>query len=236
MIFNTNMTRHAKNCTAGAFYTYSEKKKDASASGYGTSSQRLGKDSMNSFDCCALTLQPCQNPVITKDGYLFEKSAILEYIITKKREYARNLKEYNRCKESQVDSTLNSSNAIINKLDKISKSLIEATTLSNNSNNNDNNSISNMANGMDKKLPSFWVPSETPNNKLTLPKAPNSNIYCPVSNKPLRVKDLIDVKFTLVNEKDKNSTSLILSQSRYKCPITHDILSNSVACAVLKPT
>lgn len=59
------MTRHARNCTAGAVYTYNEKKRDAAESGYGTNQQRIGKDSIKSFDCCSLTLQPCRNPVIT---------------------------------------------------------------------------------------------------------------------------------------------------------------------------
>lgn len=59
------MTRHARNCTAGAVYTYHEKKKDAAASGYGTNTQRVGKDSVKDFDCCCLTLQPCRYPVIT---------------------------------------------------------------------------------------------------------------------------------------------------------------------------
>lgn len=59
------MTRHARNCTAGAVYTYNEKKRDAAESGYGTNQQRIGKDSIKNFDCCSLTLQPCRNPVIT---------------------------------------------------------------------------------------------------------------------------------------------------------------------------
>jgi len=63
------MTRHARNCTAGAVYTYHEKKKDAAASGYGTNTQRVGKDSVKDFDCCCLTLQPCRNPVITYVSY-----------------------------------------------------------------------------------------------------------------------------------------------------------------------
>lgn len=33
-----------------------------------------------------------------KDGYLFDKEAILTYIITKKNEYSRKLKEYERQK------------------------------------------------------------------------------------------------------------------------------------------
>ena len=40
------MTRHARNCTAGAVYSYHEKKKDTKTSGYGSQSMRLGKDSV----------------------------------------------------------------------------------------------------------------------------------------------------------------------------------------------
>lgn len=57
-----------------------------------------------------------------------------------------------------------------------------------------------------------------------------------MSGKPLKLKDLIDVKFTpLENKSDKKST-LITKENRYMCPVTHDVLSNSVPCAVLKPT
>ena len=40
------MTRHARNCTAGAVYTYHERKKDTKQSGYGSKDVRLGKDSI----------------------------------------------------------------------------------------------------------------------------------------------------------------------------------------------
>lgn len=36
-----------------------------------------------------------------KDGYLFDKEAILQYIITKKTEYAKKLKEYERQKHAE---------------------------------------------------------------------------------------------------------------------------------------
>lgn len=36
-----------------------------------------------------------------KDGYLFDKESILEYILTKKREYARKLKEYEKQKQKK---------------------------------------------------------------------------------------------------------------------------------------
>lgn len=231
------MTRHARNCTAGAVYTYHEKKKDAQASGYGTNAQRLGKDSVKSFDCCSLTLQPCRNPVITKDGYLFDKEAILEYIISKKNEHSRKLKEYERLKkkdeeelavkeatetEKKVQTFLKNENNIVSKPIDGFKS--EPST----------SSISNMANGKDKVLPSFWVPGQTPQAKKSKLEKPDSTIYCPVSGKPLKVKDLIDVKFSPVKEDGKKS--IHTQENRYMCAVTHDILSNSVPCAVLKPT
>lgn len=77
------MTRHARNCTAGAVYTYHEKKRDAAASGYGTNNQRLGKDSIKDFDCCSLSLQPCRNPVITYVNLIYFKPKYHLYISVK---------------------------------------------------------------------------------------------------------------------------------------------------------
>lgn len=54
-----------------------------------------------------------------------------------------------------------------------------------------------------------------------------------MSGKPLRIKDLIPVKFTVAAGDDK---SLITREVRYKCAVTHDALGNSVPCAVLKNT
>lgn len=234
------MTRHARNCTAGAVYTYNEKKRDAAESGYGTNAQRLGKDSVKSFDCCSLTLQPCRNPVVTKDGFLFDKEAILQYIITKKNEYSRKLKEYERLKKSEenvvnqelsrqqqecVEQFVKSGKPVNGSVEKPSTSK-EAK---------EESSISNMANGNATKLPAFWLPSECPNAGKAKAKKPDPTIYCPVSQQVLKVKDLIDVKFTLVKDGDTKK-SLIAKEARYMCPVTHDILSNAVPCAILRPT
>ena len=44
------MTRHGRNATNSAVYTYHERKKDANASGYGSDKCRLGKDSLKGKD------------------------------------------------------------------------------------------------------------------------------------------------------------------------------------------
>ncbi|KAL0126231.1 hypothetical protein PUN28_004982 [Cardiocondyla obscurior] len=228
------MTRHARNCTAGAVYTYHEKKKDAAASGYGTNTQRVGKDSVKDFDCCCLTLQPCRNPVITKDGYLFDKEAILEYVLTKKREYARKLKEYEKQKQKEEEqSQEQTANEELKKLQNFLKS--EKTIVSSGPSTTDEDSVSNMKNGKDKILPSFWIPSKTPGVKEIALQKPDKTIYCPVSGKPLKVKDLIPIKFTVVQDPD-DKRSLIVKQARYMCPITHDVLGNNIPCAVIKTT
>ncbi|GLV32222.1 uncharacterized protein CBL_11821 [Carabus blaptoides fortunei] len=233
------MTRHARNCTAGAVYTYHEKKKDAQTSGYGTNTQRVGKDSIKDFDCCSLSLQPCRNPVITKDGYLFDKEVILQYIINKKNEHSRKLKEYEKQKRKEEEeleevAAAEKASRLSNFL-KSEKNIVSKPIDGFKKDDAGEASVSNMANGNDKKLPSFWVPTKTPNSKKEIIKKPDSTILCPVSAKPLKAKDLIDVKFTLVKDPE-DKKSLIVKENRYMCAVTHDILSNSVPCAVLRPT
>ncbi|XP_049888206.1 nitric oxide synthase-interacting protein homolog [Pectinophora gossypiella] len=232
------MTRHARNCTAGAVYTYHEKKKDAAASGYGTQSERVGKDSVKNFDCCNLTLQPCRNPVATKEGYLFDKEAILEYIITKKNEYTRKLKQYEKqlkkeeAEKNELAAAEKEANLIkfMNREKNISSSATKSESGPSTS-----SSVSNLANGKDKQLPSFWVPSQLPDAKVSKLQKPDPTVYCPISGKPLKMKDLIEIKWTLVNDPD-DKKSLIAKENRYMCPVTHDILSNAVPCAIIRTT
>lgn len=95
--------------------------------------------------------------------------------------------------------------------------------------------LSNMTGDKSKQLPAFWVPSQTPDAaKAKIPK-PDKNIYCPISSKILKVKDLIDVKFTLANDYDEKK-SLLAKEVRYACAVTKDSLTNAQQLAVLKTT
>ena len=53
-----------------------------------------------------------------------------------------------------------------------------------------------------------------------------------MSNKPITMRDLFDVKFKLMDEKD--TKALIARSERYVCPVSNDILNNSVPCVVLR--
>jgi nitric oxide synthase-interacting protein len=225
------MPRHARNCTAGSVYTYHEKVKDAQQSGYGTQALRLGKDSIKEFDCCCLTLQPCQDPLITPDGYIFEKEAILEYIVHQKTENARRMKEYEKQKTKIQKEGLTSEKA---QKEANLKAFLDKQKLSTKHEKpgSDANSISNVNNDRDKTLPSFWIPSLTPQSKPTELKKPDEKVRCPMSGKPLRYKDLIPIKFTPINDRDNRS--VITKDARFVCAVSNDVLGNSVPCVVLK--
>ncbi|XP_025051833.1 nitric oxide synthase-interacting protein [Alligator sinensis] len=232
------MTRHGKNCTAGAVYTYHEKKKDTAASGYGTQNVRLSRDAIKDFDCCCLSLQPCKDPVVTPDGYLYEKEVILEYILHQKKEIARQIKAYEKQKnekrteleelsraaeESKVRGFLDKEMSIISKpLNPFERKAGDAQP-------------GTSSEDKDKKLPSFWIPSLTPEAKASVLRKPDKCVYCPMSGKPLKMKDLTPVCFTPADP-SVDRVGLINRQDRYICAVTHDMLGNSVPCAVLRPS
>ncbi|CAH1786706.1 unnamed protein product [Owenia fusiformis] len=233
------MTRHGKNSTAGSVYTYHERKKDTQQSGYGSKQARFGKDSIKEFDCCSLTLQPCKDPVVTIDGYLFDKEAILEYILHQKKEIARKLKEYAKQKDKLEEDVIEKARA---EQAERTKAFVktEGNILSKpidpfhkKDGPKPGPSVSNMADGKDKKLPAFWLPSQLPEADKTLVKKPDEKVRCPMSDKVLKMKDLIPVNFTKINDRDEK-TSLIAKKDRYVCAVTNDVLGNSTPCAVLR--
>jgi len=270
------MTRHGKNCTAGAVYTYHEKKKDTASSGYGTQSIRLGKDSIKDFDCCCLSLQPCRDPVMTPDGYLYEKQAILEFILHQKTENAKKMKAYEKQKKAQrsenhLEATSEQRTCVANfKKNEgsiVSKPINPFTSGKEGAAQNGPAGSSGSASGSDSavagsssgssssssasasasssssasassstsSLPSFWIPSLTPEAKPTLLKKPDKSVLCPMSGRPLKMNELITVRFTPLDP-SLERVQLITKQDRYVCAVTKDTLGNSVPCAVLRPS
>jgi len=220
------MTRHGRNATNAAVYSYHERRKDAKESGWGSEKARFSKDSVKGFDCCSLMLQPCENPVVTKEGWLYDKETILKYMIEKKREYARKLKEYERQRNDDLKDLHEIAEA--EKADAIKKFEKKEKNVS---------ATKDTAGSSKSTLPSFWIPSLTPQADKTKVEKPEKTIYCPMSGKPLKMKDLIDVKFHLIKPDDKEvKKSIIAREERYKCAVTHDVLNNATPVAVLKPT
>ncbi|KAM6223421.1 nitric oxide synthase-interacting protein isoform 3-T3 [Rhynchocyon petersi] len=219
------MTRHGKNCTAGAVYTYHEKKKDTAASGYGTQNVRLSRDAVKDFDCCCLSLQPCHDPVVTPDGYLYEREAILEYILHQKKEIARQMKAYEKQrgarreeqKELQRAAAQDQVRGFLEKEAAIVSRPLNPFTPKAAPGNGLDDGQPGTSTDKEKALPSFWVPSLTPEAKATKLEKPVTVRFTPLDSSVDRV-------------------GLITRSERYVCAVTRDSLSNATPCAVLRPS
>lgn len=84
-----------------------------------------------------------------------------------------------------------------------------------------------------RALPSFWVPSLTPDQVETKVKAPPQHTGCPAGSHILKLKNLIPVKFMLVDkaEKRKKGDS---TRGRYMCGGCRKTFTNSSKLYILK--
>jgi nitric oxide synthase-interacting protein len=231
------MTRHGLNCTNSAVYSYAERKKDQKAAGYGAERIRLGKDAVKGFDCCSLTLQPTSRPVISPQGWIFDKEAIFKFILDKKKEYEKKMAEYDRQKDSEMEEFRDIAAAekeeLKKRFEQTEKSIV--TKRLETAKKSEGANISNMTEDRKRVLPAFWLPSCGPQAKKSRVEKPDKTVYCPMSRKPIRVKDLVDVQWTVARDPD-DKRSLIAREERYQCAVTGDVLNNSSHCAVLRPT
>lgn len=106
---------------------------------------------------------------------MFDKEAILEYIVFKKNEYYKKLKEYERQKnKNKEQNILEEAKAFQNKMNSFltfEKSIVSRSTNVIKESDALIPSISNMLNGNEMELPSFWVPTKTPSiNKPEIKK------------------------------------------------------------------
>jgi len=257
------MTRHGKNATASSVYSYQERCKDSRQSGYGTLHERLGADSMKPFDCCSLTLQPCREPLISAQGFIFDKESILNYIIDQKKGFKRKMKIWEQQMKMDTEKV---ESKLKKKEDEQKEKFISIETtpahlkipetpsassraLKRRFSDEDSRqpssskkpvsnafvSVSNMAGEKAKQWNSFWVPELSTTAEATKVEKPSQKIVCPLSGNPLKFKDLMPVKFTPIDDSDQGDHSRMVGKlHRYMCPITRDILTNTSRCAYLK--
>ena len=213
------MTRHGKNATASAVYSYHERQKDTAEGSYGTQSAHIGRDSARNFDCCCLTLQPCKDPVTTQEGYLFEREAILTNLLKQKKKIGKSEKAYSKHLKEKSGKSTDGHDEFVRQQGPSSAIKPKGADVVDKS----------------KQLNNFWVPNLQGHAVEENIKKPDTKTYCPITDKQLKLKDLISVKFTPMPQ-DNQGTSTICQEVRYMCAVTHDALSNGSTCVVLRPT
>lgn len=170
-------------------------------------------------------------------GYLYDKEAILEYILHQKVENARKLKLYEedlaRTQSKSAEAESKSSKKVVDDFVKQQNSVASdlAPFKANSSEAGPSDTDVPNRNKWDpnqtKLRQNFWIPENTPSAKDAVLTKPDQNVYCPISGKKLKIKDLLPVTFKLID--DSSSANLAAKKERYMCPLTFETLTNAYA-------
>lgn len=225
--------RHSKNAgTMGSEnMTYWEKKH----LGFGTVKERLGKETVKDFDACALGLQHAKDPMVTPEGVLYDKENIFQCLLHQKKDIARKLKlwEEHEAKErdKEADRQYNEQEQQIQRFHQTNHGAGKWTEVTDGDVDPKTDGAKSVAvTQFDKdrieNMKAFWLPSKTPTAELTVEK-PDTDTKCPTMLKKLRLKDLVEVKWTKVPAGEPG---------RYMCPILYKTFTNTTQIVILKPT
>ncbi|MEW5299194.1 MAG: hypothetical protein WDW36_002232 [Sanguina aurantia] len=234
--------RHSKNagvmgCEA---LSYSERR----ALGFGTVKERLGKDSIGNFDDCCLTLQAAVDPVVTPEGHLYSKEAILENLLAQKKAIRKRVVAFEAQQQAASDKTQHTAAvheaAQLIAFDRQNHMGISETTATNLKKAIEHEdavaqepggvkSVVAIRDNADRMegLKAFWMPSCGPKGLAAVVPPPDLDTHCPASGKKLRMKELVQMKFTRVREGE---------EGKYMDPVTKDNFTNASKLVVLLPT
>eukprot|EP00238_Polyblepharides_amylifera_P001217 CAMPEP_0196571466 /NCGR_PEP_ID=MMETSP1081-20130531/1644_1 /TAXON_ID=36882 /ORGANISM="Pyramimonas amylifera, Strain CCMP720" /LENGTH=295 /DNA_ID=CAMNT_0041888429 /DNA_START=147 /DNA_END=1034 /DNA_ORIENTATION=+ len=203
---------------------------------FGTLNERIGKDSVKDFNACGLTLQIATDPVVTSEGVLFSKEAIFENLLKQKKSIQRQLTAW-ESQQSAEDAKADAQ-AVADKESALAAfhsqnhgagkwETVDMGPVVNEEGGGANNSYAtDFERIQNKEMKAFWLPSKTPDAKVVLAK-PDTSTKCPVTGKKLRLKDLVDVKWTPA-PKDSSCLSM--------CPSCKTCFYNATHIVVVKGT
>ena len=246
------MGRHSKN--AGTMGSEGLRYHERQMLGHGTMTERLGAETVKDFHCCALSLSPAIDPVVTPDGVLYDREHILRCLLHQKKEIAKATKAWETQGERDSEKEKDADEA--KRLEAIEKFHLENQM--GGDGNNGNGAVSLVLPSGDdpeeasdaaasfkrsqlnapeaKQMNAFWLPSKTPTAELRKEK-PNTDTTCPTTEKKLRMKDLIDVRWTKAPSGDSKYSNARSSDTQlFMCPVTRKTFNNYTQVLVLVPS
>eukprot|EP01071_Lankesteria_metandrocarpae_P013737 Lankesteria_metandrocarpae@DN7551_c0_g1_i1.p1 len=252
------MSRHSKNCTANAIFTYWERKKVTDA---GTLKARLGSDDMWRFEDCWLCLKPANDPVCTPKGYIYCRQCIILNFGEQKKEQGRAKRIYDefqcmqraQAEQLRTERNVESTRAFVERETACSTDTDERTT--NGSKLNESakrrrttNSATTTISGLqdapemvvapekvkaERRKNNFWIPENTPTAKAIEPLPPKKHLQCPISGVDLRLKDLITLKPDVIQEAANAVAANSGKSTRWICPYARKVINHQEAAVVL---
>jgi len=190
---------------------------------------------------------PCNEPVITPKGVIYDKEVIYQYILDRKADIERELKAWEAQEAADAAEALGKQQKEheerIEEFVARQEGLSRSDLASRQPQGEKKGAVGAMMGrtllqdkGRHAADTSFWVPQLTPEAKARLEK-PDSIVRCPLTNDPLKLKQLYAVHFTPADE--GATTAEILGKpknERYICPLTKKALSNINPAALLRPS
>ena len=215
--------------------TAHERKKYARGA-YGTTTARLGRDSQYTFANCGLSLHPARDrPVASPSGFIYERSAMLEYMLIKTQELKRQQQEYDDYVSTQLASR--GKDAEKKRKDQIEEFENSQKVMSAKKQRTETNVL---------KRTSYWLADMQPDNdssnrdsssnlsqRTPPPKRPPS----PNTQRPLRRKDLIELELKRSNPNRKKqgvgSGDVRGTNDHVLCAISEKEISTQQAIALV---
>ncbi|KAJ3127155.1 hypothetical protein HK098_006703 [Nowakowskiella sp. JEL0407] len=202
------MSRHSKNNTASSVFTHAERERLK----YGTQKQRLGKESLRDFDACYLCLSKARTPLSCSKGHISCKECIYENMYAQKQEIQRKqnlvVSQATRLEAEEFERMEKEREKKIKDFEKtqlyggiLEKDVVEKKS----------------------ELPSFWVPSLTPDAKPTVLELPKNEIVCTASE-PYHASGLKKLTPIIFTESKGSTPQKVL----YECPACMKSLSNNL--------
>ena len=232
------MGKHSKNVNTNPHFGYRERKL-ANSSNWGSITKRVSSQSNLPFGYCSLTMVPTTSTVATPSGHIYEKEAILEYILhhmkkaNEEEEEARE-EQQNALKEEEAKAA---SEETISKeefkriVDGVSAR--EATAQEGSGKRKreiDDSSNDERIAQLSKSSP--WLPAFTPTVGETKKAAgegggggKKKRASSPCSGRPLRAKDLVPLDL-------KRDSSTADSTVRYLCTVSNKVITTQPVVAI----
>jgi nitric oxide synthase-interacting protein len=221
------MGRHSKD--RGDLFTYAERR----GNGDGNRRMRLGEDNVRAFDHCCIGLTRPHTPVCCPSGYLFEREAIVAALLAQKLAIKAGAKQRLEAETARRDadranrevSAREDARAFASREESVNSSGTAAAPPP------PARSAGADASVRPPLTSHFWLPSreggedgEGAASTAAAVTAAAKRLRCPMSRKPLRLKDLRPVVFHGADASER---------PRFVCPVCSSTLSNASRPAVL---
>jgi len=215
---------------------------------WGNKQMRLGKDHIRNFDSCGLCLVRATDPLCSPSGIIYCKECIYANLLEQKKKFKKKMAAWEAEQRKQIEAGFDEAHRkeqekleafyrvetgiVSNLKDKAERHRvllkdddIGATVTA------ERQTAAQHNISLDKELGCFWVPQLTPtSDKSAALKRPQNTCYDPIANKPIRLKQLVHVKFKRIPQKTKSAGV----EGFYMCPITRKSLTNATKVCVLR--